>query len=368
MNIGHNPDHLKNQAEKPAIKDTVIETKQVRRIDAIITGEKKFAITIRTENGNIINKAKEFLSEEELETIKEFCKLKDIFSKIIEQAYLQDNFVYEDAITLEYSKLLNIPFSNSGRHENVEFWLNSVVNKIEEVISLAKKIELLNKLKGLESLQIPKFIEELNNLKTQINNQDYATLIPPTGPTLKGAHFDYEIISSNTPTWKFTSNLKPPKTALPSEAWTVYRYRLNILASYLENLQLQLDKFHRIYKTSNILLLNGSDYLSLDTIKLTIEKLSLKPTEGIGFSLIEKIMLRKPESASKQDTDKWAKEFWKTIIVILKNYLRTPEYLNAKKMFSFFHKLPTEEKIFNYPILKDDVIENFITAIEEEIE
>jgi hypothetical protein len=347
---------------------TIVESKQIHSIESFLNGETKCSLKIKTREGKIVqNKSKNFFTEEEISQIKNYFELNDIFNIIIEHSFKNDNFVYDNKLTNQIAQLLNIPFPDRHKYDYTEFWLHHVINKINELIGISDEInDLTVNCLNADSLEINKYKYQLQNLIQLINSQKESSLVPVIRPTVKGAYSDYQIIITNLPFWHFSSNLVPPKTMLPEEKWIVYRSQLKIMGSLLENLDLQLDLFHRIYSTFNKLTVNELDYNSIESVDFTIENLGLKPSDGTGYLIISELLKTKPTHGS-EDLENWIIEFWNNLKNILKNYLKTPQYHNAVKMFQKFNKVEHGKQEFFYPILDEKIITDFIEAINDEI-
>jgi hypothetical protein len=347
---------------------TLVESKQIHSIESFLNGETKCSLKIKTREGKIVqNKAKDFFTEEEISQIKNYFELNDIFNRIIQHSNRNDNFVYDSELTTQIASLLKIPFSDKHKSDYTEFWLHHVINKILELIAISDEInDLTINCLNASSLELNLFKSKLKSLIILITSQKEMSLVPVIRPTLKGAYNNYEITVSNLPVWNFNSSLEPPKTVLPKENWIVYNNQLKIRSSLLENLDLQLDLFHRIYSTFNKLTTNEQDYNSIETVNFTIENLRLNLGDGVVYTMMVQLLKSKPKQGS-EDIGDWILRFWKTLKIILSNYLKSPRYINALKMFKMFKKIENSKQEFTYPILDEKIITDFIEAIDEEM-
>jgi hypothetical protein len=347
---------------------TIVDSKPIHSWQSIWDEEAKYRLRIKTREGKIIqNKSKKFFLEAEVSKIKKYFELSDIFSIIITHSQINDNFVFNQNLTHKIAKLLEIPFNGQYKSDYSEFWLNIIIKKIEDLILISDEIyNLTNNCLNASELNINSFRSELVELVNLIMNQKEHSLIPVNRPIIKGASRHYQIIISNHPAYEFNNIPIPPKINSHSGEWSSYRNELNISAAALENLDLQLDLFHRIYRTFNRLIVNGLDYHTSEAVNYTIENLHLQPSDKINYALIKDLQINKPQDNSAE-INNWIESFWKAIKIILADYLKSEEYISATETFKKFNKLEIRETNFQYPVLNEVVIEDFINSIDEEI-
>lgn len=390
MNIGSIPqEHLKNRFEKPEDKTIVNERRSLSRT---FFYNEEFTLTISQSDGKKMKSKNEtYFSKETIEEIKKYFKNLDSFKALINIAHTKDGFVYDSKLSSSFANKLGVIINNANDLQELKvFWCETVFPLIDKFIEDTENWSILFETKMDQNIvDKEKITDELDLIKSLILAQEKLSLIPVRPPKVISDSYGYHIDINNTAIYAYSALIPVPKIKIEKEEefkqlelfdinsiieWEEYKNKLEELVSKLNNLNLLLEKYHKILRGFNILIIGGNSLLSLESIEIACKIIGFNPLSNkqdtnsqisMAPALIS-LWKEKPEKDSEK-FENWAKSFWLIFIRFLELYLNSQELDSAVETMKIFSKVENVDSEYKYPFFDKTMIEGYISDIREEI-
>jgi hypothetical protein len=389
MNIGHNPDHLKNRLEKPEGTTLV---KEARSFGRTFFDNDEYSLTVARSDGRKMKSQNEtYFSIETIEEIKKYFQYLDSFKALINIARTKDTFVYDSKLSSSFANKLGVIINNPNDLQELKvFWGEIVFPLIDKIIEDTEKWSALFETKMDQNIvDKEKITNELDSIKFLILTQKKLSLIPVRPPKVVSDSYGYHIHINNTAIFTHDDSIIVPKIKIEKEVefkqlelfdinfmieWEEYKNKLEEFVSKLNNLNLQLEKYHKILRGFNILIISDNSLLSLESIEIACKIIGYDPSskKQVANNQISMIpaLISLWEEKPEKDTEKfenWAKSFWLIFIRFLDVYMNSPELDSAVKTMKTFNKVEDVNSEYKYPFFDKTMIQGYISDIKEEI-
>jgi hypothetical protein len=390
MNSALSPqEHQKNRFEKPEDKTLVKETRSFGRT---FFDNDEFTLTIAHSDGRKMKSKNEtYFSIETIEEIKKYFKNLDSFKALINIARTKDGFVYDSKLSSSFADKLGVIINNPNDLQELKvFWGETVFPLIDEIIGDTEKWSTLFETKMDQNIvDKEKITNELDSIKFLILTQEKLSLIPVRPPKVISDSYGYHIDINNTAIYAYSALIPVPKIKIEKEEefkqlelfdinfiieWEEYKNKLEELVSKLNNLNLQLEKYHKILRGFNILIIGGNSYLSLESVEIACKIIGYNPLsnkQGTNSQIsmmpaLISLWEEKPEKDSEK-FENWAKSFWLIFIMFLEKYMNSQELDSAVETMKTFSKVENVDSEYKYPFFDKSMIAGYISDIKEEI-
>jgi len=380
MNVGNNPlEQQKNQVEKPEGTTLV---KEARSFGRTFFDNDEYSLTVAHSDGRKMKSQNEtYFSMETIEEIKKYFKYLDSFKALINIARTKDAFVYDSKLSSSFANKLGVIINNPNDLQELKvFWSETVFPLIDKIIEDTEKWSALFETKMDQNIvDKEKITNELNSIKFLILTQEKLSLIPVRPPKVVSDSYGYHIdISIIVPKIKIEKEVEFKQLELFDInfmiEWEEYKNKLEEFVSKLNNLNLQLEKYHKILRGFNILIISDNSLLSLESIEIACKIIGYDPSskKQVANNQISMIpaLISLWEEKPEKDTEKfenWAKSFWLIFIRFLEVYMDSPELDSAVKTMKTFNKVEDVNSEYKYPFFDKTMIQGYISDIKEEI-
>jgi len=379
---------LKNQLEKN--ENTLII--QTRSLTSTFFGTDEFMLTIVQSDGRKMKSKNEtYFSQEMIDDIKKYLKNLDSFKELINIARSKDGFVYDSKLSSSFADKLGVIINNPDDPKELkDFWYKTVFPLIDKIISDTEEWSKLFETKmDRNIIEKEKITSELDSIKSLILTQEKLSLIPVRPPKVISDSYGYHIDINNRTIYTYGTLIPAPKIKIEKEEefkqlelfdinffieWEEYKNKLDELVLKLNNLNLQLEKYHKILRGFNILIISDHSYLSLESVEIDCKIIGFNPLSNIQdtssqiltIPALKSLWKEKPEKDSDR-FENWAKSFWVIFGRFLEKYMNSPELGSAIETMKTFSKVEDVDSEYKYPFFDKSVIAGYIRDIKEEI-